>query len=97
MTRVEDLRLRRNNTIRFAVAAVLNWILAAYIVVSSWIWVDADAALHLGAFFVPIAIVSTVGLVLARKRPYQTKALGGLSWLCVCAPPFWVLLAIAAF
>jgi hypothetical protein len=32
--------------------------------------------------------------VLARKRPYQTKALGGLSWVCVCAPLFWLLLII---
>jgi hypothetical protein len=94
VTRIEDLRLRRNNTIRFAIAAVLNWILAAYIVGSTWIWVDAASALHLGAFFVPIAIVSSVGLVLARKRPYQTKALGGLSWVCVCAPLFWLLLII---
>jgi hypothetical protein len=94
VTRIEDLRLRRNNAIRFAVAVPLNWILAACIVVSSWIYVDAATALHLAAFFVPIAIVSTVGLVLARKRPYQTKALGGLSWVCVCAPLFWVLLII---
>jgi hypothetical protein len=94
VTRIEDLRLRRNNTIRFVVASVLNWILAVYIVVSTWIWLDAAAALHSAAFFAPIAIVSTVGLVLARRRPYQTKALGGLSWLCACAPLFWVLLII---
>jgi hypothetical protein len=95
VTRIEDLRLRRNNTIRFAVAAVLNWILAAYVVVSAWVWVDAAAALHLSAFFVPIGIASSVGLVLTRKRPYQSKSLGGLSWLCVCAPLFSVVLTIA--
>jgi len=94
VTRIEDLRLRRNNTIRFAIGTVLNWILAVYIVVSTWIWLDAASALHLAAFFVPIAIVSSVGLALTRKRPYQTTSLGILSWACVCAPLFWVLLII---
>jgi hypothetical protein len=94
VTRIEDLRLRRNNTIRFAVASVLNWILAVYVVVSTWIWVDAATALHLAAFFVPIAIVSSVGLMLARKRSRQNSTLGGLSWVCVCAPLFWILLII---
>jgi hypothetical protein len=92
--RIEDLRLRRHNTIRFAVAVLLNWILAVFIVVNTWLEVDAATALHLSAFFVPIAIVSSVGLALVRKRPYQSKALGGLSWVCVCAPLFWVLLII---
>lgn len=94
MTRIEDLRLRRNNTIRFAIAVLLNWILAVFVVVTAWIDVDAATALHTAAFFVPIAIISSVGLVLARKRPYQSTALGGLSWVCVCAPLFWVLLII---
>jgi hypothetical protein len=95
VTRIEDLRLRRNNTVRFAVAAVLNWMLAVFVVVSTWIDVDASTALHLSAFFVPSAMVSSIGLVLARKRPYQSKAMGGLSWVCVCAPLFWVLLIVA--
>jgi hypothetical protein len=94
VTRIEDLRLRRNSTIRFALGAVLNWVLAVYIVVSTWIWVDAAIALHLCAFFVPIAIVSSVGLALTRKRPYQTKSLGILSRACVFAPLFWVLLIV---
>lgn len=94
MTRIEDLRLRRNNTIRFAIASVLNWMLAVFVVVSTSIDVDAATALHLSAFFVPIATVSSVGWVLARKRPYQSKTLGGLSWVFVCAPLFWVLLVI---
>lgn len=42
------------------------------------------------AFFVPIAIVSSVGSVLVRKRRYQTNALG-LMALClrtaVLGPP----------
>jgi hypothetical protein len=81
--------------LRFAVASVLNWILAVYVVVTTWMDVDVAIALHLSAFFVPIAVVSSLGLVLARKRPYQGKTLGGLSWLCVCAPLFWVALTIA--
>jgi hypothetical protein len=54
-----------------------------------------DFALRVSALFVPIAVVSSVGFVLARNRPYQTKTLGGLSWLCVCAPLFWVVRTIA--
>jgi hypothetical protein len=54
-----------------------------------------DFALHVSALFVPIAVVSSVGFVLARNRPCQTKTLGGLSWLCVCAPLFSVVLTIA--
>jgi hypothetical protein len=95
VTRIEDLRLRRNNTIRFAVACVLNWILAVFVAVDTWIELDAGTALHVSVFFVPIAVVSSFGFVLARKQPYQTKTLGGLSWLCVCAPLFWVVLTIA--
>jgi hypothetical protein len=95
VTRIEDLRLRRNNTIRFAVAVLLNWILAVFVVVNTWIDLDAATALHVSAYFVPIAIISSFGLLLTRIRPYQSKALGGLSWLCVCAPLFWVVLIIA--
>ena len=84
MTRIEDLRLRRNNTIRFAIASVLNWMLAVFVVVTTWIDLDATTALHLSAFFVPIATVSSVGWVLARNRPYQSKVLGGLHG-CVSA------------
>lgn len=68
--------------------------LAVFVVVTTWIDLDATTALHLSAFFVPIATVSSVGWVLARNRPYQSKVLGGLSWVCVCAPLFWVLLII---
>ena len=95
MTRVEDLRLRKHNSIRFAIATVLNWILATFVVVNAWIDVDPGAALHLAAFFVPIAVVSSLGLLLARKRPYQTTTLGALSWVCVCLPVFWVALVFA--
>jgi hypothetical protein len=77
------------------VAVLLNWILAVFVVVNTWIDVGAATALQVSAYFVPTAIVSSFGLLLARKRPYQSKTLGGLSWLCVCAPLFWVVLTIA--
>ncbi len=86
---------RRNDTVRLAVAAVLNWILAALVTRNSWSS-GATETLEAAGLFVPIAIVSSIGLVLARKQSIHSSALVAISYACVGAPLFWVFVVFLA-
>jgi hypothetical protein len=93
------LRRRRNDTIRFGVGLVLNWALAGLVVwisVSDWSGAGASAGIQASALFVSIAIVNSIGLVLARRQSVHSGALVAISYACVCTPFVWVFVFVLA-